>query len=132
MRSVGPREAEAGVQVRPTDYRPEFCEMVVEWGKQGKSRTWMATELDVHRDTLYAWEKSHPEFSDALARAKQFEQRWWEDEGQGALRLQGYQSSMWSRSMAARFPDEWRESTKQEQTVNGNMSITIATGVPRE
>lgn len=96
---------------RPTAYDPEFCEKVIEWGKLGKSRTWIATELNVHRDTLYEWERTHPEFSDALARAKALEQRWWEDAGQDGMRLQGFGQSVWSRSMAARFPKEWREKT---------------------
>ena len=96
---------------RPTAYNPEFCEQIVEWGKLGKSRTWIATELNVHRDTLYEWEQVHPEFSDAMARAKALEQRRREDAGQDGMRLQGFGQSIWSRSMAARFPKEWREKT---------------------
>lgn len=94
---------------RPTEYRPELCEAVIEWGKLGKSKTWIASEIGVTRETLYAWERTHPEFSDAMARAKVFEQRWWEDAGQDGMRLQGFGQSIWSRSMAARFPKEWRE-----------------------
>lgn len=96
---------------RPTDYRPEYCDKVIEWGKQGKSKTWIASEIGVTRETLYEWERVHPEFSDAMARAKVFEQRWWEDAGQDGMKLQGFGQSIWSRSMAARFPKEWREKT---------------------
>lgn len=96
---------------RPTQYRPEYCESVIEWGKQGKSRTWIASEIGVTRETLYEWERVHTEFSDAMARAKVFEQRWWEDAGQDGMKLQGFGQSIWSRSMAARFPKEWREKT---------------------
>ena len=96
---------------RPSVYDPTLCDLVVEWGKLGKSRTWIASEIGITRETLYSWEAKYPEFSDALARAKVFEQRWWEDEGQSGLRLQGFGQSIWSRSMAARFPKEWREKT---------------------
>ena len=44
-----------------------------------------------------------------MARAKNLEQLWWEDKGQESLLTQGFAQSAWSRSMAARFPDEWRE-----------------------
>ena len=94
---------------RPSDYAEVYCERVLEWGAQGKSRAWMAAEIGVAKSTIQYWEKQHPEFSAAMERAKTLEQRWWEDEGQSGLRRQGYQSSMWSRSMAARFPDDWRE-----------------------
>lgn len=94
---------------RPTEYRPHMCEQVIEWGRQGKSKTWMAAELDIDRKTIDRWDAANPDFSLALARAKVLEQRWWEDKGQENINAQVFQSSMWSRSMSARFPDEWRE-----------------------
>ena len=76
----------------------------------------MAAELGVCRDTLYEWAQQHPAFSDALARAKTLEQRWWEDIGQQGLTSREFQGHLWSRSMAARFPEEWRENVRQEVT----------------
>jgi len=108
--------------MRPTDYRPEFCERVIEYGKQGKSKTWMAAEFDVTKQTLLNWERAHPEFLDAMTRALQFSQMWWEDKGQEALEKPVFQASMWSRSMAARFPDDWRE--KQDIDLNGKIQVT--------
>ena len=108
--------------MRPTDYRPEFCERVIEYGKQGKSKTWMAAEFDVTKQTLLNWERAHPEFLDAMTRALQFSQMWWEDKGQEALAKPVFQASMWSRSMAARFPDDWRE--KQDIDLNGKIQVT--------
>jgi hypothetical protein len=105
---------------RPTEYKQEFCEQVIEYGKQGKSITWMAAELDVHKDSLYEWAKVYPEFSDALTRARQHAQAWWEDAGQGGLMVAPgagtFNASVWSRSMAARFPEDWRESKGVELT----------------
>ena len=94
---------------RPSTYNPEFCERVIEYGKQGKSITWMAAELGVHKDSLYEWMKVHPEFSDAITQAKQYSQQWWEDAGQNGMLAPGFNASVWSRSMAARFPEDWRE-----------------------
>jgi hypothetical protein len=94
---------------RPSEYQPEYCEKVIEAGKQGKSVAWMASELDVNKDTIYEWAKVHPEFSDALTRARAHAQRWWEDQGQTGMWAPGFGGSVWSRSMAARFPEDWRE-----------------------
>lgn len=102
---------------RPTLYNPAYCEKVVEWGREGKSRAWIAAELDVAKRTLQLWEAEHPDFLASMERAKTLEQRWWEEQGQQNLATQGYQSSMWSRSMAARFPDDWREKSEVKMTL---------------
>ena len=94
---------------RPSKYRPEMCEQVVEWGKLGKSKAWIASELNIARSTLDEWCKDHPDFSEAITRAHTHSQRWWEDKGQNALDTREFQSAVWSRSMGARFPDDWRE-----------------------
>ena len=104
---------------RPTEYLPEYCERVIELGKLGKSLTQMACELDVHRDTLYEWARAHPAFSDALTRARQWSQTWWEDKGQAGLDTSGFNASLWSRSMAARFPDDYTERKQTELTGRG-------------
>lgn len=102
---------------RPTDYRPEYCEKVLEWGAQGKSLTWMAAELDQSKQTLYTWMEVHPQFLDAITRARAKSQQWWEDAGQNAMAMPGFNASVWAKSMSARFPEDWRE--KSETTVQG-------------
>jgi hypothetical protein len=51
--------------LRPTKYKPEYCEMLIEHMKQGMMFETFAPEIGVHRDTLYEWCKVHKEFSDA-------------------------------------------------------------------
>lgn len=105
---------------RPSKYDPKFCDMVVEWGREGKSRTWMAAQLLVIRETFDNWAKDHPEFFDALTLAKQLEQLWWEDKGQDCISNSGFQSSVWSRSMAARFPVEWRNKSEVDHGLSAD------------
>lgn len=101
---------------RPSTYDPAYCDQVIKWGAQGKSITWMAAELDVSRECVYEWARVHPEFSDALTRAKAKAQKWWEDAGQGGIFMPGFNASAWSKSMAARFPEEWRDNKAVELT----------------
>jgi hypothetical protein len=103
---------------RPTDYKPEYCGLVVLWGKQGKSRAWMCAEFDVVDQTVRNWEAAHPEFLDAITRGLKLSQKWWEDKGQDSLDKAGFQGSVWSRSMAARFPNDWREKSDTNTTLN--------------
>jgi hypothetical protein len=103
---------------RPSGYRREFCEQVIEYGRMGKSRTWMAANLGITTETLYDWSRKYPEFSDALAYAKGLEQAHWEDLGHSGLTTPCFGQSVWSRSMAARFPKEWRE--KSAVAVSGD------------
>lgn len=113
---------------RPTDYKPEYCDQVIEWGRMGKSLTWMASQLDISRDTIYDWVKTKPEFSDAISRAKAHAQAHWEDLGEVGLSTQGFNASVYTKSMAARFPEDWRDNKSVELTgANGGAVQTAMT-----
>lgn len=96
---------------RPSKYTPDVCEKVIEWGKQGKSKAWMCSKLGISWNGMLLWEAAHPEFVQALEEALIHSQAHWEDLGQDNLKTQGFQTAIWSRSMAARFPKHWREKT---------------------
>lgn len=62
---------------RPTDYREEFCEQIIEWAKEGWTFAEMASSLGVTRQTLHNWKKAHPRFLDAYTRAEQEGEAYW-------------------------------------------------------
>lgn len=101
---------------RPTEYNPEYCDCVIAWGREGKSLAWMASELDVSKQTVHNWMAAFPEFLDAMTRAKAHSQRWWEDKGQTGIESHLFNGSVWAKSMAARFPDDWRDNKGVELT----------------
>lgn len=105
---------------RPTDYKPEYCDRVIELGKEGASIVEMACEIGVDRKTLEKiWPEAHEEFFQAFTHARQWSQVWWERKGRENLITTAgttFQASAWSRSMAARFPDDWREKSSHELT----------------
>ncbi|NLS19892.1 hypothetical protein HGP16_25470 [Rhizobium sp. P40RR-XXII] len=94
---------------RPGTYNPSYCARVIALGKAGKSQVQIAVALDVARSTLQSWADQHIEFSAALTRAKQCEQAWWEDMGQNGLTADKFNSAVWSKSMSARFRDDYTE-----------------------
>ena len=105
---------------RPSLYDPAYCDQVVELGSQGKSIEQIAAKLGVSTRVLFDWKDKHSEFLHALDQAKELELDWWENIAQNMMieHKDGSKlnSSIWSRSMAARFPKKYRESTKTEIT----------------
>ena len=102
---------------RPSDYDPAYCDKVIELGKQGASVVEMAVEIGVSRNTLETnWPAAHPAFLEAFTHARECSQAWWEKTGRVGMVAKTIDSSIWSRSMAARFPRDWREVKGTELT----------------
>lgn len=96
---------------RPSKYDPKYCAQIIKWGLEGKSRMYMCAMLEIDPQTMINWERAHPQFFDALGQALRLSQVWWEDKGQKGMETPGFNAPIWSRSMAARFPNDWREKT---------------------
>ena len=116
---------------RPSTYDPAYCEQAIELGKLGKSTEAIGAIIGCGTATLYRWRDEHPEFREALELAKEFELHWWEDIAQVHM-IENKESdkinaSIWSRSMAARFPKKYRESVKQE--ITGSDGAPLLTGI---
>jgi transposase len=116
---------------RPTLYDPAFCERVIELGRIGKSIEQIASNLGFSTRVLFDWRDKNPEFLHALEYAKELELDWWENIAQNMMieSKEGdkLNSSIWSRSMAARFPKKYRESTKTE--ITGADGAPLVTGI---
>ena len=56
---------------RKSLYKPEYCQQIVEFAKQGKNLTAFADSIGVVEARLCDWCKQHPEFEEARAMAKQ-------------------------------------------------------------
>ena len=117
---------------RPSDYKPEYCDDVIAMGKQGFSVVEMAAELEVARATLEAnWPAAHPEFLEAFTQARQHSQAWWERAGRVGMIENNISAPIWSRSMAARFPRDWREVKGTELTGKDGGAIETVGKVER-
>jgi transposase len=116
---------------RPSMYDPAYCEQAIELGRIGKSTEAIGAIIGVGTATLYRWRDEHKEFREALDIAKDMELYWWEEQAQ-AYMVENKESdrlnaSLWSRSMAARFPKKYRESVKQE--ISGVDGAPLLSGI---
>ena len=115
---------------RPSLYRPEYCERVLEFGREGMSVVEMAAEIGVSRNALEErWPQAHEEFREAFARARELSQAWWERQGRVGLTAERFNAQVYSRSMAARFPKDWRESKEQRVTGADGGAVQIENGL---
>lgn len=62
---------------RPTKYKPEFCERIIELATIGKTVQQWAAELGVSVPTLDEWAAVHEDFSQAKSKARSLCQNWW-------------------------------------------------------
>lgn len=86
----------------------------------------MAKACGVCKDTIYQWAKAHEDFSDAFTRAKALSQAWWEEQARLGLYTRdgvSLNAGLWSRSMAARFPDDYTEKKQLEHS--GGVQINV-------
>jgi transposase len=107
---------------RPSLYKPEYCDRVIELGEQGCWLNEMAADLDVDRVTLLDWENAHEEFATALARAKVKANAWFEAKGRNSVDSKVFQSRPWEVLLKGRDGD-YRE--KQEITGRNGAAIEI-------
>lgn len=99
---------------RPTDYKPEYCEQLIEFMKQGFSFEAFGGEISVSKQTLYTWTEKHPEFMDAKNIAYSHSRRFWEgiaiDACKGQMKIPA--QAIWVFTMKNRFG--WRDKHPDE------------------
>jgi hypothetical protein len=99
---------------RPTLYKEEYCEKVIELLKQGAAMEEIALEIEVNVDTLYEWMKVHPIFSDSIKEGRGYSKGWWLKKGRVNIDNKDFNSTLWYMNMKNRF--HW--SDKHEVTTS--------------
>lgn len=93
---------------RPTSYRPEYAELLIEATKKdGISLAAFAGVIEVSRDTIYRWIREHTDFSDAASRARSIRQLWWERKIAHARK--GAETSASVFALKNMAPEDWRD-----------------------
>lgn len=70
---------------RPTEYKPEHCAELLEHMQSGLTYESFAGRIGVCRQTLYNWEKEHPEFLDTKKRAQAMALYHWDQLGADSI-----------------------------------------------
>jgi DNA-binding XRE family transcriptional regulator len=100
---------------RPTDYRPEYCDMLVEHMSKGYSYESFAGLIGTCKQTIYTWEKVNPQFLDAKSRAFAACHMFWEKlaiDNPMNTKNGGLNSAVWIFNMKNRF--KWTDRVEVE------------------
>ena len=113
---------------RPTLYDPAYCEALVRHMDTGMSIASFAAEIDVARSTINEWADKHPEFSEALSRAKAKAAAAWE---RRAVKLAdeggvGAQATMILFGLKNMSAADWREKQEIEHSGGTNNTVSLA------
>src|SRR5262249_6036988 len=119
---------------RPTDYRPEYCQTVIEVMSEGLSLTAFAGTIRQSRSIVYDWIKAHAEFSEAVTQARAARVLWLERK---LLRSRkGAETSAAIFALKNADPTEWRDLKQTEhrhtvkvETLTDQQLYAIAAGV---
>jgi hypothetical protein len=112
---------------RPSKYKEEYCDQIIEFMSNGASLCEFAAEISVNQDTVFEWAKVHPLFSEAVHIAQTKSQAAMEKIGRGAMMGKiKIKENIWTFSMGRRFK-HWRQSTAVEHTGTSEVTITNLT-----
>ena len=113
---------------RPSKYSPAYVEEVVTFCAQGYSLTAFAGSIGVTRSSINEWAGEHPEFSEAVNRAKAKRAAWWEERArQVALEGgPGGQATMVIFGLKNHAPEDYREISRTEHTGKDGGAIELS------
>ncbi len=112
---------------RPSDYKPEYCDQLVQHMAQGLSFEAFAGVIGCVKGTLYNWAEQHDEFLYAKKRGIEACRLFWEKAGiDGLMNKDGVSmnATVWIFNMKNRFKEEWADKQQLEHSGNG-VSLNI-------
>lgn len=110
---------------RPSKYKPEYCERMLEMAAEGCGMAEYAAEFGIDRATLFDWRDQHEEFSTALTRAKILEQAWFEREARLNMKNKDFNANLWFRSALSRFREDYAERKITEVSGPGGSPMQV-------
>ena len=110
-------------------YFPEACEIVEALGMQGMSAAEISVQIGADKQKLKKWAENHPEFAQAMVRAKEYEQGWWERKARENLENGRFNANLWYRASVFRFPEYQEIAASRKIEVSGNTSVEVSHSV---
>jgi len=107
---------------RPSTYKPEYADMIVETMAQGKSIAQFAASIGEAKQRIWQWAEQNDEFAVALSRAKTAEQAWWEKLAADNAGNKAFNALVWKVSCQARFREDYTE----RREIGGAVNVTIS------
>jgi len=100
---------------RPSEYKPEYCQMLIEHMRQGLNFATFAAKLNYQSvGSLYRWLDAHEDFREAKNIGEALSQLWWLNLGRSAAvgKVKNFNSTVWIFAMKNMF--KWRDKQPEE------------------
>ncbi len=112
---------------RPTKYKPEYCQMLIDHMSEGYSFESFGGIIEVAEDTLYEWAKVHEDFSVSKKIGTQKSMVWWEQIGRKGMinEIPFFNDRIWRLNMINRFRSKWSDGTKNENNDKVKTEIVV-------
>jgi hypothetical protein len=114
----------------PNKYKKEYPQKAEEILATGKSLAAVCAQLDISRETLYAWKESHPEFKEAIKKGLLKAQAVWEEMGENGIKgnYEKFGAAPWIFTMKNRFREDYKEDKEEKKDDSQSVLEKIITG----
>jgi len=113
--------------MRPTKYKPEYKDKLLELMKEGASIYELCLEFEVCEKTIYNWFEEYPEFLQSKKKGLAYSRGWWEKQGRINLKDKDFNYTGWYMNMKNRFG--WADKTENK---NENINLNSHQLTPQE
>jgi len=115
-----------------TYLNPEWYDIILQAGRDGKHITQFLIQLGISWETHYELLKRNAKYSEAFKEYNKLCENWWYEKGWEAMesgQSNKFNQRLWAIIMSNKFRDNWREKqvdiTTQGEKLNDNKSIQI-------
>lgn len=111
---------------RPSKYDPKYCDIAVEFLRDGYSVTALAGKIGVARSTVFKWAEENEEFSDALKTGQALAALFWEDRLRDVAMTGEGNATAAIFGVKNRSREEWRDKHEVDHSsTDGSMKPTV-------
>ena len=101
---------------RPTEYKPEYCQQLIDHMAEGFSFESFAGLLGVSKQTIYNWLEHFPEFVDAKKAGFEASRLTWEKIGKKIADEGSGNATAFIFNMKNRFREDWNDKQQIEHS----------------
>ena len=111
---------------RPSKYDPKYCDIAVEFLRDGYSVTALAGKIGVARSTVFKWAEENEQFSDALKTGQALAALFWEDRLRDVAMTGEGNATAAIFGVKNRSREEWRDKHEVDHSsTDGSMKPTV-------
>ncbi|MBW2610684.1 MAG: hypothetical protein JRC68_10135 [Deltaproteobacteria bacterium] len=110
---------------RPTKYRKEHCDVVVNLMKKGWSKVEVCAQLEIDYHTFLSWQEKHKPFLQSVKRGDKLSEAWWMGKGRISLNDSTFNSTLWYMNMKNRHG--WADKTELRTPDGIDLNVNTST-----